>query len=111
MFKDPILFQYYKGLLFGIGIGVSLGWLWWRLPVVARTRRVRKLRNIVLDMRRIEAAFTGRRIENTRELRVHRVPLRDRIAESWAAWVQSTTPRTPEQVAREAQQRILAEVV
>lgn len=100
--------------LFGIGvlIGLGLGWLLWRLPVHLRTRHTRKLRKQVLDLHRIEAAFLGRRgAPNPRELRVQRVPLRDRTMEAWqvwlAGWRADCQPRTPEQVAREAYERAL----
>lgn len=106
------LFQY------GIGgaIGLSFGWLFWRLPIRLRTRHTRKLRRIVMDLHRIEAAFTGRRdAPNQRELRVQRVPVRQRMSESWQVWYSdwkaASTPRTPEQVAREAYERELLEAM
>lgn len=98
-----------QGIGVGIGvlIGLGIGWLLWRLPVHLRTRHVRKLRKTVLDVRRIKAGFLSRRITpNQRELRLLRVPWRDRIMEEWqvwsAEWKASAQPRTPEQVAREA---------
>lgn len=108
------LFQYYKGIVIGIIIGLGFAWLCWRLPVHLRTRHTRKLRKIVLDLRRIEAAFTGNRnAPNPRELRVQRVPLRQRMMETWqvrcAAWRADTKPRTPEQAAQEAYERQLME--
>lgn len=108
------LFQYYKGITIGITVGLGFGWLFWRLPIHMRTRHTRKLRKMVLDMRRIEAAFTGKRnAPNPRELRVQRIPFRQRMLEGWqvrrAAWRADTEPRTPEQVAREAYERELLE--
>jgi hypothetical protein len=108
------LFQYYKGIMIGLTIGLGFGWLIWRLPVYLRTRHVRKLRRIVLDVRRIEAMFLNRRtVPNPRELRVRRIPLRQRMTETWqvyqAEWRAATAPRTPEQVAEEAYQRELME--
>ena len=101
------LFQF----IAGVGIGVAVGWLLWRLPIRLRTKRTRKLRRMVLDLRRIEDSFRGRRGPNPRELRVVRVPLRDRIMESWqvwyAGWKADTAARTPEQVAQEAYERSL----
>lgn len=113
MFPDDIaVFQYYKGIGFGLIIGLSLGWLMWRMPSWARTRHVRNLRRQVLDMHRIEAAFRRQPSPNPRELRVRRVPLRDRIMETvqvmWFEWKHATAPRTPEQMAWEARQRELA---
>lgn len=113
MFPDDLaVFQYYKGIGFGLLIGLSLGWLMWRMPSWARSRHVRNLRRQVLDMHRIEAAFRGTRVPNPRELRVLRVPLRDRIMEMVQVWVfewkHATAPRTPEQMAYEARQRELA---
>lgn len=107
MFPDDLgLFQYYKGIGIGVLVGLGFGWLLWRLPSVLRTRHTRKLRKIVLDLHRIEAAFKGNSGPNPRELRVRRVPLRDRIMEWWQVWIAewraSATPRTPEQVAQEA---------
>lgn len=97
----------------GVNIGLTVGWLLWRLPTYLRTRRTRKLRRMVLDLRRIEDAFRGRKGPNPRELRVMRVPLRERIMESrqvrQAAWRADTAARTPEQVAEEAYQRDLLE--
>lgn len=99
--------------LLGIGgsAGLACGWLLWRLPVRMRTRRTRKLRKMVLDLRRIEDAFHGRQGPNPRELRVVRVPLRDRIMESRqvrkAAWKAATAARTPEQVAEETYRRLV----
>ena len=113
MFPDDLgLFQYYKGIGIGVLVGLGFGWLFWRLPTVMRTRRTRKLRKTVLDMRRIEAAFLGRQVTpNPRELRVQRVPLRDRVMEWWqvwlAGWRADLHPRTPRQVAEEAYQRAL----
>lgn len=108
------LFQYYKGIGIGIIVGVGLAWLKWRLPVHVRTRHTRKLRQQVLDLRRIESAFVNRRwVPNPRELRVVRVPLRDRMVESYqvwrAGWDADTKPRTPKQIAEEAYQRSLME--
>lgn len=110
MFPDDLgLFQYYKGIGIGTLIGLGFGWLSWRLPTVLRTRRARKLRKIVLDLHRIEDGFKGRQGPNPRELRVQRVPLRDRIMEWWQVWIAewraSAKPRTPEQVAQEAHER------
>lgn len=116
MFADSLeLFQYYKGLVFGALFGISVAWLWWRLPVHLRTRATRKLRMQVLDMKRIEAAFTGKKGPNPRELRVARVPLRDRMMESWQVWLYQwradINPRTPRQVAEEAYHRAIAGIV
>lgn len=110
MFRDLAMFQYYKGIGIGVVIGVSLGWLVWRLPTVLRTRRTGRLRRIVMDMRRIESPFKGTRLENTVELLVHgarRPPIRHRVADRARGYWASTTPRTPEQVALEAYQRQL----
>lgn len=108
---DLGLFQYYKGIGIGVLVGLGFGWLFWRLPTVMRTKRARKLRKTVLDLRRIEAALKGIQRPNPRELRVQRVPLRDRIMEWWQVWIAewraSATPRTPEQVAQEAHEREL----
>lgn len=77
-----------------------------------RTRRARKLRKLALDLRRMKSAYQGRSTPNPRELRVQRVPLRDRIMEWWqvwyAEWKVSAQPRTPEQMAMEAYWRRLA---
>jgi hypothetical protein len=102
-----------EGILIGVGIGLVSGWLFWRLPIHLRTRHTRKLRKMVLDLRRIESGFLGRRhTPNPRELRVQRVPLRDRMMESWqvhrAAWLADTAPRTPEQVAEDAYRNEIA---
>jgi hypothetical protein len=106
-----------EGVLIGALIGVTLAWLWWRLPVHLRTRRTRKLRKQVLDMRRIEAAFTAKDrkwIPNPRELRVTRIPYRDRIMEGWqvwkARWDADLDPWTPERAAEEAYRQALVEV-
>lgn len=110
MFPDDLsLFQYYKGIGIGVVVGLGFGWLFWRLPVRIRTRRTRKHRKTVLDLRRIESALRGIQRPNPRELRVQRVPLRDRIMEWWQVWVAewkaSALPRTPEQVAQEAYEK------
>lgn len=113
MFPESLeLFQYYKGIVMGAAIGLGFGWLLWRLPSLMRTRRTKKLRKQLLDVRRIKAGFLGRRgAPNPRELRVQRVPWRDRIMEEWQVWLvewkTSSTPRTPEQVAREAYEKEL----
>lgn len=101
-----------QGLGIGVLIGLGFGWLIWRLPVHLRTRHVRKLRKTVLDVRRIKAGFLSRRvIPNQRELRLQRVPWRDRIMEEWqvwyAEWKVSGQPRTPEQAAKEATEKAL----
>lgn len=85
---------------------------WLRPLTHLRTRRVRKLRQIVLDLKRIRAMYTAPMLTpNPRELRVVRVPLRDRIMESWqvwrAEWRAAVTPRTPGQVAELAYRRAL----
>lgn len=67
-------------------------------------RRVRKLRPIAEDLRRMRTAYRGNRTPNLRELRVVRVPWRDLIMEWWQSL---PPPRTPEQVAREAYEREL----
>lgn len=107
------LFQYWKGVGIGVAVGLAGGWLLWRLPIHLRTRRTRRLRKMVLDLHRIEDGFRGHRGPNPRELRVVRVPLRDRIMESRqvrkAAWRAATAARTPEQVAEEAYRRGLVE--
>lgn len=117
MFADNLeLFQYYKGFGFGAVFGLTVAWLAWRLPVHLRTRMTRKLRKQVLDLKRIEAAFTGKEYApNPRELRVVRVPLRDRMMEAWqvwlAAWRADIDPKTPERVAEEAYRRAVAEAM
>lgn len=109
---DLALFQYWKGVGIGVLVGFGLAWLRWRLPVHLRTRATRKYRKMVMDLRRIESMFTDWSwTPNARELRLRRVPLRDRIMESWQVWVYewnaATAPRTPQQVAEEAYQRAL----
>ena len=104
---DIAVFQYYKGLSFGVLIGIALAWLAWRLPIHMRTRHTRKLRRQVLDMRRIEAGFRGIRVPNPVALLVNRVSLRERILTSAQQFWQDTAPRTPEQVARTAYEREL----
>lgn len=108
---DLAVFQYAKGILIGVLIGVALGYLFWRLPTVLRTRNTRKLRAIVLDMKRIEAAFIGKpAAPNPRELRINRVPFRMRVMEAWEQFLEETKPRTPQQVAQAAYEKVLAEV-
>lgn len=110
MFRDLAMFQYYKGLSFGVVIGIALSWLIWRLPVHLRTRRTRKLRRVVEDMRRIESPFKGHGIANTVDIMVHgmrRPPIRARIVDSARDYWLRSTPRTPEQVAQEAYRREL----
>lgn len=108
---DLALFQYYKGIGIGVLVGVGFAWLTWRLPVHLRTRMTRKYRKMIMDTRRIQAMYTERNwTPNARELRVVRVPLRDRIVEWWQVWLadwRAVQPRTPEQVAEEAYQRAL----
>jgi hypothetical protein len=116
MIDDLALFQYYKGLGIGILIGIGLAWLTWRLPIHLRTRRTKKLRARIMDIKRIEAAFTANTwVPNTRELRLVQIPRRERISEWWqvqrAEWREATKPRTPRQVAEEAYQRALAEAL
>lgn len=69
-------------------------------------RRVRKLRPIAEDLRRLRTAYRGIATPNPRELRLVRVPWRQRMMEWWqvwlAEWKASAMPRTPEQVAMEA---------
>lgn len=107
---DLALFQYYKGITFGVALGFAVAWLWWRLPIHLRTRRTRQLRAIVLDMKRIQSAYRGQHRENTRVLRVARIPIRDRVQEAWvnwkADWQETTRPRSPEEVALETQRAL-----
>lgn len=95
MTPDVTMIRYWRGIGFGL--------LFWQIPTVLRTRHTRKLRRIVLDMRRIEAALKGHVTSNPRELRVLRVPLRDRIMERvqlwWFEFKHVTAPRTPEEIA------------
>ena len=110
--NDLALFQYSKGIVFGVLIGVALGWLFWRLPATLRTRHTRKLRAIVMDLKRIEAAMVGERgAPNPRELRIHRIPWRLRITEAWEQFLEDTKPRTPHQVAQLAHEKVLAEAL
>lgn len=108
---DLALFQYFKGIGIGVLVGFGFAWLLWRLPVHLRTRTTRKYRRMIMDLKRIESMFTDWSwTPNARELRVKRVPLRDRIMEWWQVWIaewRAVQPRTPEQVAEEAYQRAL----
>lgn len=74
-------------------------------------RHVRKLRRTALDLRRMRTAYRGDVTPNPRELRLVRLPWRQRMMEWWqvweAEWKASALPRTPEQVAREAYEREL----
>lgn len=110
--EDLALFQYVKGVGIGFLAGLGFGWLMWRLPVHLRTRHTRKLRQIVLDLKRIEAAFVGvQGAPNHRELRTLRIPWRIKITEAWERWCEETKPRSPEAVARMTYERELAEVL
>lgn len=83
-------------LWYGILIGLSGGFIRWRFPVLVRTRHVRKLRQTVMDIKRIRSQFIpGRRVPN------HFQPgWRERSIDRVVIWWQLTKPRVVDHIRR-----------
>lgn len=83
-------------LWYGILIGLSGGFVRWKVPVLWRTRHVRKLRQTVMDIKRIRAQFTP----------AHRVPnyfragWRERSIDRVVLWWQFAKPRVVDHIRR-----------
>jgi hypothetical protein len=83
-------------LWYGILIGLSGGFVRWRAPVLVRTRHVRKLRQIVMDIKRIRGQYTAS----------HRVPnyirpgWRERSIDRALLWWQFAKPRVVDHIRR-----------
>lgn len=83
-------------LWYGILIGLFSGFVRWKVPGLLRTRHVRKLRQTVMDIKRIQAQFTSsRRMSN-------HFPLgwRERSIEKVLLWWELTKPQVVDHIRR-----------
>lgn len=89
--------------IFGAGFGLSIGYVWWQLPVHIQMIKDRKARRTRAEIDRIEGGFAFR-------LYTPNVPppppWRERLVERWDNWINDWRnmegPRTPEEVAERA---------
>jgi hypothetical protein len=83
-------------LWYGILIGLSGGFVRWKVPVLVRTRHVRKLRQIVMEIKRIRGQYAA----------AHRVPnsirpgWRERSIDRALIWWEFTKPRVVDHIRR-----------
>lgn len=86
----------------GIMLGLAGGFVRWRIPVLVKIYHVKKLRRIVMDIRRIEGQFyPSKRIPNHFRFGL-RERIIDHVATRWRDFKESTAPRSPEWVAKNA---------
>lgn len=89
--------------MWGVGVGLLVGYIWWRLPVHLQMIKDRKARRIRADIDRIEGGFATRLYT---PLQPYPPSWRERLVERFTSWRDdwrdSPCPRTPEQVAEMA---------